>query len=141
MTDRPDWDEWAFGIARAVSLRGDCTRRQVGAVILGPNHEPISFGYNGAPSGAPGCLSDGACPRATSGVPAGSSYDTGPGACISIHAEANALLWAGQSRLQGATMYVTEKPCDGCWKLIYATPIGCVVYRGKGFKARRWLNG
>lgn len=31
MSQRPDWDTWALGIARAVATRGDCTRLQVGA--------------------------------------------------------------------------------------------------------------
>jgi len=128
---RPSWDEWAFGIAKAVALRGDCTRRQVGCVILGPDHEPVSFGYNGAPPGAPGCLTDGACPRAFSDVLPGSSYDTGPGACISIHAEANALLWAGRNGLKGAVVYVTEEPCGGCWKLLSSAPIREVIWPGQ----------
>ena len=30
----PGWDDYFLGIARAVSRRGDCTRRQVGAVLV-----------------------------------------------------------------------------------------------------------
>lgn len=59
---RPGWDEWALGIAKAVSQRGDCTRRQVGAVILDVDQGPVSFGYNGSYSGGPSCLA-GECPR------------------------------------------------------------------------------
>lgn len=59
---RPNWDTWALGVAMAVSERGDCTRRQVGAVILDKDHGPVSFGYNGTYPGGPSCLK-GDCPR------------------------------------------------------------------------------
>jgi len=31
---RPSWDDWALGIAHAVATRGDCTRSQVGALLM-----------------------------------------------------------------------------------------------------------
>jgi dCMP deaminase len=113
---RPGWDDYFLNIAQAVSARADCTRRQVGAVIV-RERRIVSTGYNGAPSGHLGCLSDGACPRGQHfalgpfdnnfckcgnpwpcpewAVP-GSSYDTGPGACVALHAEQNALLYASR---------------------------------------------
>jgi dCMP deaminase len=156
---RPWWPEYFLGIAKAVAVRGDCTRRQVGCVIE-KGHRVVSTGYNGAPSGQPGCLSAGACPRGkhyraldAGGPPVdgvvslfgkmcacgntwpcpetvdpGSSYDTGPGACISIHAEANALLYADYALCKGAYMYVTAEPCGGCRKLIAAAGINGVVW-------------
>lgn len=125
---RPSFDEWALGIAQAVAARGDCTRRQVGAVILDVNHRVVSTGYNGAPSGRPGCLTAGACPRAGSDVEPGSSYDTGPGACTAIHAEANALLHGDWAAMQGATVYVTDEPCEGCRKLIRGAGLVRIVF-------------
>jgi dCMP deaminase len=59
---RPDFDSWALGIAEAVSLRGDCTRRRVGAVLLDQDHRLIGAGYNGTQPGGPSCLA-GDCPR------------------------------------------------------------------------------
>lgn len=59
---RPDFDAWALGIAEAVSLRGDCTRRRVGAVLLDTQHRLIGAGYNGSWPGGPSCLK-GDCPR------------------------------------------------------------------------------
>jgi dCMP deaminase len=151
---RPSWSDYFLGIAEAVSKRGDCTRRQVGAVIVDQDHRIIAAGYNGAPPGDRGCLSDGACPRGQhtelygwhpvhgsgtllgcrcggswpceQAVEPGSSYDTGTGACIAIHAEANALLYAFRS-VAGADMYITERPCDGCLKLIRGAQIRFVV--------------
>lgn len=156
---RPDWATYFLGIASAVSARGDCTRRQVGAVLVDPvNHDIVDTGYNGPPPGVPGCLSAGACPRgrhyrtlapgcAPAGdlfgkmcacgndwpceeaVPQGSSYDTGPGMCIALHAEQNAVIRAGR-RARGAVMYLTTEPCDGCWKLIRGAGVMRVIWPG-----------
>lgn len=59
----------------------------------------------------------------------GSSYDTGPGSCISVHAEANAIIYADHGRCLGATIYVTDQPCDGCYRLIDGAGISRVVCR------------
>lgn len=163
---RPDWDTWAMGIAQAVSTRGDCTRRQVGAVLLDGAHRVIGCGYNGGPRGGESCLA-GECPRGrhyrygephaysvperesdrvewTPGrcacgrpwpcpeaVAPGSSYDTGPGTCVAVHAEMNALLdVSDRSRLVGATMYITEQPCGGCLKILKNTEIQTFVWPG-----------
>lgn len=131
MTDdeRPTWDWWGIILARAVATRADCSRRKVGAVIMRPDHSIISTGYNGAPAGEPGCLV-GACPRARSDVAPGSSYDTGPGSCIAIHAEQNALLRATWDEMIDSTIYVTEEPCAGCLRMIAGSPIARVVTPG-----------
>lgn len=124
---RPNWDDWALGIALAVATRGDCLRSRVGAVIMDKDHNIISVGYNGAERGGPSCLA-GDCPRAFSDVEPGSSYDTGPGACVSTHSEANALLYAGREKAKGATIYITREPCGGCLKLIKAAGISRIVW-------------
>lgn len=149
---RPDWLEYFFGIAEAVAARADCTRRQAGAVIV-RDHRIISTGYNGAPRGAPGCL-EGACPRGrhyskflgdtfdlgcTCGNPWPcpdavdplSSYDTGPGTCISLHAEQNAIIYADYDKCQGSILYtVPGEPCGGCWKMIKGAGIKEVYWPG-----------
>lgn len=147
---RPSWDEYGLGVAEAVKVRGDCTRRQVGAVLLDVDNRIIGAGYNGARPGGKSCLA-GDCPRGRHYLPVsgasvsadalgryvcacgrrwpcseavepGSSYDTGPGACISTHAELNALLDVDdRRRLPGARLFVTEEPCDGCRKIYYNT--------------------
>jgi len=132
-TDEPQrlgWDSWAMAIAGAVSLRGDCTRRQVGAVIIGERHEIISIGYNGVAPGEPGCL-QGACPRGHLTMeqqPAGGSYAN----CIATHAEMNALIRADHERLAGATIYVTCEPCSECAKVAANTPLSQIVYADNG---------
>jgi dCMP deaminase len=131
MSTRATWDEWGLAIAEAVASRADCSRRQVGAVVITHDHRIVSTGYNGAPSGQPGCLTAGACPRAQSDVQPGSSYDTGAGACIALHAEQNALLRATWADLDRATLYVTDEPCDGCWRMIHGTPLAAVCWPGE----------
>lgn len=132
---RPTWDDWGVELAMTVARRADCSRRQVGAVIMTDDHRIIATGYNGAPAGAPGCLTSGACPRGRSDVAPGSSYDTGAGACIALHAEQNALLRASWMDMVGSTMYVTDQPCDGCFRMILGTPI--IRFIGPGFAWER----
>jgi len=130
MDPRPTWNEWGLELARTVALRADCTRRQVGAVLMDRQHRIVATGYNGAPAGEKGCLTAGACPRGRMSqeqVPPGSSYDTGAGACIAVHAEQNVVIRASWQDMAGATLYVTDTPCDGCWRTIRATPIYLVV--------------
>lgn len=79
------------------------------------------------------CGQDLPCPDA---VPSGSSYDTGPGACISVHSEANAIMRGDFEKMQGATLYVTGEPCDGCWKLIKGAGIYHVYWPNGG----HWVN-
>ena len=126
---RPTWDEYYLNVAKAVSARADCTRRKVGAIVV-LGDRIVSTGYNGAPAGKPGCLTAHACPRgrmSKDDVLPGSSYDTGVGACIALHAEQNAIIRAGLD-CRGATLYLTDAPCDGCARLIEGSGIGRVVY-------------
>lgn len=127
-TRRMTWDDYFLHGAQWVSLRADCSRRKVGAMIVKGNRV-VSTGYNGSPAGSPKSCLKGDCPRGKSDVPAFSSYDTGPGACIAVHAEANALLYADREDCKGATLYLTCAPCDGCKRLIEAAGIARVVWQ------------
>jgi dCMP deaminase len=122
---RPDWDTYYLDIAKAVSARGDCARRQHGSVIV-KNHKIVSTGYNGTPSGSErSCGDTGECPRNNDPDAKHSQgdYDL----CWAIHAESNALLRASWQEMQGATMYITGDPCPGCEKLIASSGIARVV--------------
>lgn len=151
---RPGWDDYGLGIAKAVSARADCTRRKVGAVIFDAEHRIVSTGYNGSAPGGPSCLV-GMCPRGkhyqvtdttdtackcdaehcacgqpwpcADAVAPTSSYDTGPGSCIALHAEQNAIVWADPSRLRNSVIYITDTPCAGCSRLISGVGISRVV--------------
>lgn len=118
----PSWDDYFLAIAKAVALRGKCRRRQVGAVLVTADRRLIGSGYNGFPAGSPGDCLTGSCPRGLTrkgAVPPDSSY-TDPdsiGFCPAIHSEANALIFSGESA-RGCTLYVTDKPCPDCSRLI-----------------------
>ncbi|AOQ27963.1 dCMP deaminase [Mycobacterium phage Mundrea] len=121
---RPSWDEYFLVIAEAVATRSDCERSKVGAVVV-KDRRVRATGYNGAPTGKPGC---GTCPRRLAeAVPGVSDYDSGPTRCVSVHAEANALLYCDREDLIGATLYITRPPCPGCQKLIDAAGVERVV--------------
>jgi dCMP deaminase len=124
---RPTWTEYGLLLAEAASTRADCTRRQVGAVIMDRAHRIVATGYNGGPPGGKSCLK-GECPRGQSTVEPGTSYDTGAGVCIALHAEQNALLRASWDEMQESTIYVTHEPCGGCWRMIQGTPLVRVVF-------------
>jgi len=121
VTSRPDWDSYFLAIAAVVATRADCSRRQVGAVVVA-GRRIVSCGYNGAPAGQPGCLS-GACPRGLSGLPHGAP---GSEACIAIHAEMNCLLFAGM-RSRGADLYITDEPCANCRKHALGAGIARII--------------
>jgi dCMP deaminase len=164
---RPDRNEWHLKGALWLAEMGDCTRRKVGALIVGPDKRIWGMGYNGTYADGPSCLK-GDCPRGrhyevdhlmtrnwrleggamvADKVPAcacgnlwpcpdavtpGSSYDTGPGACISTHAEGNAKTDAmrrGGGHLDGCTMFVSCEPCEGCTRdLRNTTGIGALIW-------------
>jgi dCMP deaminase len=145
LTPRPTLDEWGLEMAKTTSLRGECTRRRVGAFILDHSRRQTWLGCNGAPPGEPSCL-DGACPRGRHyliprseridastvsqcacgnpwpcnlSAPVDSSYDTGEHACNGTHAELAALIAAGRGSLNDdCVMYVSEKPCPACERII-----------------------
>ena len=123
-SEKPTWDKYYLGVADAASRRSSCERAKVGAAVVSHANRVVSLGYNDSPAGKPGCLT---CPRRTSDVLPGSDYDSGPGRCISVHAEANALLYADRADLPGATLYVTREMCAGCRKLATAAGIRRVV--------------
>lgn len=124
---RPGWGEWALRLAEVVATRADCTRSQVGAVLLSRDHRVLSVGYNGLPAGIPGCATAGNCPRGqltTEQCERDSNYAN----CAATHAERNAIEHADPYELPGATLYVTRPPCPGCTTLITACGIVRVVH-------------
>lgn len=130
---RPSWDETGLALAIVWSRRAQCSRRQIGAVVMqqvNGRWVVIGNGYNGVASKRLHCI-DGGCPRgrlSLSDVPSGSDYNQFP--CRAIHAEHNAILQAGLDRCMGATLYVTDEPCQQCTNLIEHAGIGRVVVMG-----------
>jgi dCMP deaminase len=134
---RPGWDEYFIGIAKAVATRATCLRRKYGAVITKDNII-VSTGYNGAPSGMQDCLEAGECTRKELRIPHGERYEL----CHSVHAEANAIIRASADELRDATIYISgvddrnaicnSEPCMMCKRMILNARISKVVYSDSG---------
>ena len=110
---RPSIDEAMLATAAVWAARNTCSRLAVGAV-LARDRRILSSGYNGAPAGLPHCVHE----------------DEGPCA-IAVHAEANALLFAGRhgASTLDTTMYCTHAPCLACSGLLLNAGVARVVYR------------
>ncbi len=122
--ERPDWDHYFMDIAHVAAKRGNCSRRQVAAVIV-KDQRIISTGYNGTPRGIKNCC-DGGCPRCNSDTPSGQGLTD----CICSHGEENAIVQAAYHGIsvKDATLYTTYSPCLLCAKMIINSGIREVVY-------------
>lgn len=121
---RPDWDEYFMGIAQVVSLRSNCIKRKVAAVLV-KDKRIIATGYNGTPRGVKNC-NEGGCPRCNSFAESGTKLDE----CLCSHAEENAITQSAYHgvNIKGATLYTTYSPCLICTKMILNSGIAEVVY-------------
>ena len=128
---RIGWDEYFLNIAKEVSKRSTCLRRQYGAVIVDANNNIVSTGYNGAPRGCENCCDIGKCNRE------GHEHNDGNyGSCRSVHAEMNAIISASRQEMIGSTLYlagfengkvIAAEPCPICARLIINAGIKEVV--------------
>lgn len=119
--DRIKKDEYYLDIAKTVTRRSTCLRRQYGAIIV-KNDEVVATGYNGAPRGEINCCDCGFCQRDALGIPKGERYEL----CVSVHAEANAIISAARRDMIGATIYIVGIDAkDGS----YANPAPCLMCR------------
>ena len=119
---------WLTACEMLAPLFSTCAKRQYVAFVIGPTGRVVGFGYNGTPPGHGQCA-DVPCPRLAADVPPGSRYDGGPGRCLAVHAEANALLYSDLTSRVGGTLYVNGPPCPDCAKLIVAAGVVRVVHR------------
>lgn len=120
MLKRPDKAEIFLAMARLVSFRGTCLRRQVGCVLTNGLGHVLATGYNGVARGLKHCT-DKPCP----GVGSQSGYDLD--LCQAIHAEQNALLQCRNPQ-EIAAAYITVAPCATCTKLLLNTNCDLVVF-------------
>lgn len=120
---RPSRDVYFLGIAVAVSMRSNCIRRRIGAVVV-VGGRIVSSGYNGTPTGMRNCF-DGGCKRCNSEAEQG-NYEH----CICVHAEENAIALAARhgTKVEGGTLYCTLRPCGDCLRLACQSGIVGVVF-------------
>jgi len=116
--ERVSWDGLWMTVATAVSMRSLCVKRQVGAVVTDASHRVLGTGYNGPPAGLKinePC--DFWCPQGAGQADA----------CLSLHAEINALLYTDRRLREGGTIYVSTAPCLKCSLAIANSGIGRLV--------------
>lgn len=106
------WHEFFLGMAKYISSASKDPSTQVGCVIVRPDKTVASMGYNGFPRGVPDKPE---------------FYDDREIKYqMVVHAEANAIISAGES-VRGMTMYSTLFPCCECAKLVIQAGIGTLV--------------
>jgi dCMP deaminase len=118
--NRISWDEYFCEMAKLTAKRSSCLRRKVGAVIV-KNNRVIATGYNAQPVGKKECTK---CSRLEF------SQGTGLEICTVVHAEVNAITQCALQGIScdGATLYVTTKPCIWCLKTIINAGIKKVIF-------------
>ncbi len=121
---RPNWDEYFMKIAQVASMRSNCIKRKVGAVIV-RDRRMISTGYNGTPRGTKNC-NEGGCPRCNSLASSGTRLEE----CLCSHAEENAITQAAYhgTSVKDGTIYTTFSPCLMCSKMIINCGIVEVIF-------------
>ncbi|MBP1747973.1 MAG: comEB [Deltaproteobacteria bacterium] len=122
--DRPDWGPYFMEIARIVSMRSTCLRRNVGAVII-KDKRILASGYNGAPSGLRHCI-EVSCLREKMNIASGERHEL----CRGLHAEQNAIIQAAYHgvSINGAELYCTHLPCSICIKMLINAGIQEIYY-------------
>ncbi len=111
-----DWDQYFMTMAYLVSMKSKDPSTRVGAVIVGPNHEIISTGYNGLPRGV---------------ADRHYRYADREYKLLAInHAEENAILHCALKGVsaKGGVLYTPWIPCSACTKSIIQSGISEVVY-------------
>lgn len=107
------WDEYFSKLAETVALKSkDSTK--VGCVIVGPNHEIRSTGWNGFSRGVK---------ETAERMERPAKYDW------TIHAEANAVANAARAgiSLDCCTAYVTHFCCSSCSDMLIQSGVSVVV--------------
>lgn len=133
---RPCWDTYFTSLANLASLRSNCMKRRVGAVLVTNDKRVLSTGYNGTPRGMINC-NEGGCARcngqnyfpnqltSTNHV---ASCGVNLEECLCLHAEENALLEAGRDRISNSTLYCNTCPCLRCSIKIVQCGVREVIY-------------
>lgn len=108
------WNDTFFGLAWRLSQRSKDPSTKVGCVIVGPDREIRSMGYNGFPRGVedrPERMERPAKYLWTS------------------HAEENAVAQAARvgASLKGCTAYTTHHPCSRCARSLIQAGVAAVV--------------
>lgn len=111
-----DWDQHFMTDAYNKAMKSKDTSTKLGAIIVGPDNEPVTNGYNNFPRG----LNDDIVER----------YERPLKYRFMEHAERNAIYNAARhgASLKGCRLYVPQRPCTDCARAIIQTGIIEVIY-------------
>jgi dCMP deaminase len=120
------WDERWMSLALHYAEWSKDRGRQVGAVIVGPDQEQVSSGWNGFPRGVDDTIE--------------SRHARPTKYAFTKHAEENAILNAARmgASTRGCTMYIPWFPCANCAGDIVQAGISCVVVYPFDHDDPRW---
>lgn len=107
-----NWDEYFMNLARSAALKSEDPSTQVGCVIVSPNNEVISCGFNNFP------------------LKTNREFMTDEKPMrylLSVHAEMRALLHAKRS-VENCRVYVTHASCENCLKHMIVAGIKEITY-------------
>lgn len=117
-----NWDKYFIDMARFVATKSKDPNTKVGCVIIGPDHEIRSTGYNGLPRGL-----DDNLPERNERPTKYKFYE---------HSERNAIYNSARhgTALKGCTVYITAPPCSDCVRgLIQVGIVEVVVVKDHGW--------
>jgi dCMP deaminase len=102
---KPSWHDTFFEICEVLAKRSDDLATKLGAVIVGPDKEIVSTGYNGLPRGI---------------RPTDKNLERPDKYLWTEHAEKNAIVNATRygANLKGCKLYCTWPPCAACARSI-----------------------
>lgn len=125
------WDQYFLQMASFVATKSKDPSTKAGAVIVGPNHEVRSTGFNGFPRGV---------------EDSDERYNDRPIKYIYVeHAERNAIYNAARhgTALDGCSIYINGFPCNDCARAIIQAGIKEIVTSTDVHKAgfdERWAE-
>ena len=123
-----NWNNFFMEMCETVALKSRDISTKVGAVIVGPDHEVRSVGYNGFPRNS----DDDKLER----------YERPLKYIWTEHAERNAIYNASRVGipLKGCTIYISSlPPCVECARAIIQSGISRVIYNNTNIP-ERWLT-
>jgi len=123
-----DWDGRFLGLAAHIAGWSKDPSTQVGCVIVGPDREVRSTGFNGLPRGIADTRER--------------LEDRELKYPLICHAEENAIMHAARIgiSLKGCTVYVTWPPCTRCARSLIQAGVSEVVYPASAKVPERWAE-
>lgn len=123
-----DWDKRFLKLAKHISEWSKDPSTQVGCVVVGPDREIRSTGFNGLPRGIED--NDERLNNREIKYP------------LICHAEENAIMHAARIgiSLKDCTAYVTWPPCTRCARSLIQAGISTIIYPENTEIPKRWMD-